>query len=124
MRNLSQNMVPIHYVIRFLSFIMYQYWCADNYLIKSYHLTLFIDFVNVNKFPSVLFQHQEMCGPVGILSGGAKEGFGDGVARFGSAIASIGDIDRDNYTGWSMTFTISKELSVVPSYDIVHKNGE
>ncbi|XP_052259747.1 integrin alpha-4-like [Dreissena polymorpha] len=47
--------------------------------------------------------HQEMCGPVGILSGGSmKEGFGDGVARFGSAIASIGDIDRDNYTDFAV----------------------
>ncbi|XP_052259458.1 integrin alpha-V-like isoform X6 [Dreissena polymorpha] len=43
-----------------------------------------------------------MCGPVGILSGGAKEGFGYGVARFGSAIASIGDIDRDNYTDFAV----------------------
>lgn len=48
-----------------------------------------------------------MCGPVGILSGGAKEDFGDGVARFGSAIAAIGDIDKDSYNGWSMTYIMS-----------------
>ena len=45
---------------------------------------------------------QDVCGPIGILSGGAKyPGIKDKVefARFGTSISSAGDLNGDDYNG-------------------------
>lgn len=49
---------------------------------------------------------QSMCGPIGILSGSRAR-----MGRFGSAIAGIGDIDRNGYQG--------NAFKLFPGFDVI-----
>ena len=48
---------------------------------------------------------QVACGPVGILSGSKAP-----LARFGSAIAPIGDIDKNGVKGKTMLWTLYSKV--------------